>query len=81
MTPLGAGEMVWVEGLGRGGAPAGFTWRGRRHSVRQVEGWREADGSLRVYRIRTAGGMRCLISLDPGRSVWRMERVLPPKEG
>jgi hypothetical protein len=81
MTPLGSGEMVWVEGLGLSGAPAGFTWRGRRHSVRQVESWRQAGSSLRLYRVRTAGGMRCLISLDSRREIWRMERVLPLREG
>ncbi len=81
MTPLGSGEPVWVEKLAGGGAPAGFTWRGRRHAVRQVEGWRQASGSRRIFRIRTAEGMRCSISLDSERGLWRMERVLPPKEG
>lgn len=81
MTPLGAGEIVWMGRLGRSGAPADFTWRGRRHTVRTVEGWREANGERSLYRIRTSGGMRCLISLDSGREIWRMERVLPLREG
>jgi hypothetical protein len=80
MTPIGAGEIVWVERQGGSGAPTDFTWRGRRHVVRAVEGWRATGGARSLYRIRTSGGMRCLISLDSGRRIWRMERVLPPRE-
>ena len=47
----------------------------RRHTVRTVEGWREANGERSLYRIRTSGGMRCLISLDSGREIWWMERA------
>lgn len=80
MTPLGGGEAIWVGRLAGAGAPADFTWRGRRHLVRAVEAWREGGRARSLYRIRTAGGMRCLISVDSSRTAWRMERVLPRKE-
>jgi hypothetical protein len=81
MTPLGAGEVVWMEKPSKGGAPTSFTWRGRHHTIRLVEAWREAGASLRLFRVRTTGGMRCLISLNLGQEIWRMERVLPQKDG
>lgn len=83
MTPLGRGEVVQILLPARGGIPTAFIWRGRRHLVRAVEACeaesrRTSSGSerRRKIRLRTASGMRCLLSHDLRRSRWQMEGVL-----
>jgi hypothetical protein len=88
MNGLLMGEPVHVTRGPGGSWPSEFTWRGRRHRVRRVESfhWVEAkavEGKTRVMRIRlrTTGGMRCWLSQDPGRDLWRIERVLDGSGG
>lgn len=88
MNGLAMGEPVSVV-CGAGATwPSEFIWRGRRHHIRRVESfrWVEAkavEGTARGMRIRlrTAGGLRCWLSRDPGRDLWRIERVLDGSGG
>jgi hypothetical protein len=81
MNGLVMGEPVGVIRGGGGVWPSEFTWRGQRHRIRRVEAfrWVEANGGdargARI-RLRTSSGLRCWLSQEPGRDIWRIERVL-----
>jgi hypothetical protein len=86
MRIVGAGERIRVGKGTAAGLPKDFTWRGRRHEARAVEvcrdwGGRGQGARKRILRLRTATGMRCLLSLDPRDGSWRIEQVLPATGG
>ncbi len=88
MSSLGFGELVHIARLSYGEIPAEFTWRGRRHVVRVVEDLRlersdahRSRSPRRLLRLRTSSGMRCLLSEDRNRGVWKLERVLGGQGG
>jgi hypothetical protein len=60
--------------------PEEFTWRGRRHVVRRLE---RLTGLARAerFRITTQDGLRCIVRQDSAPSGWRLERVLPGRQG
>jgi hypothetical protein len=74
---------------GRGAVwPSEFTWRGRRHRIRSVEvfRWVEANAGVGAprgmrMRLRTASGLRCWLSQEPGREIWTIERMLDSSGG
>jgi hypothetical protein len=76
-----SGEPVHVRLRGPQGAPEEFVWRGQRYQVRAVEALERSGGTHRSvplqFRVRTATGLRCVISQDAYRGFWRIERVLP----
>ncbi len=83
MTPIHFGELVHIARWSKAAYPAEFTWRGRRHVVRAVEDYRvQSNGggspgaSRRLFQLRTASGMRCLLSEDEHRGLWRLEGIL-----
>lgn len=87
MSGLGIDEAVLVKS-GGGGLPTAFMWRGRRHVVRLVEACRpaprrggETAAVRHLYTVRTVEGMRCRLSHDAGRSVWRLESLLAGSGG
>ncbi len=49
---------------------------GRQPSVAGRGGWSSYRSRLDLVRLRTSSGMRCILSCDVGRDLWRMERVL-----
>jgi len=62
--------------------PVEFAWRGRRHYVRTIAGYRsdvERRGSKvrerKRYKLITADGLRCSVSFDLDRRIWRMESL------
>ena len=62
--------------------PVEFAWRGRRHYVRTIEGYRsdvERRGSKvrerKRYQLITADGLHCSVSFDLDRRIWRMESL------
>lgn len=65
------GEPIRVHALGVGDAPLEFSWRGRRHQVRQVI--RLLEGGR--YQLRTNAGLRCQVSR--GQAFWQLDRLLP----
>jgi hypothetical protein len=78
------GELVYMTKSTSAGLPMEFAWRGRRHRVKQVDDYRSRtrDHSFmgkrrRSYVLRTARGLRCVLSKDEGRGIWVMDRVLP----
>jgi hypothetical protein len=72
---VGAGEPVQV-GLGPSGVPLEFIWRGRRHRVRSVDGWRPATATLGVtVSVRTDRGLRCTLAQDTAGLLWRVGGV------
>ena len=88
---IGHGELIWVDASGPGRSPRAFTWRGRRYEVRAAQHDRRRDvPSYRAtrrdrywvnaerehYWLRTASGMRCVLSCDLIRGLWRMVRGL-----
>jgi hypothetical protein len=88
MTAVEYGELVRVVPMAFGIFPTEFTWRGRRHRVRSVERF-DTETELchngvmrrRLYRLRTASGMRCLLSQDIERETWHLEKVLIGRGG
>jgi hypothetical protein len=84
------GEFIEVQ-LGTGGQPAGFTWRGRRYTVRSVQEywlvnrdwWREsspvpARPELQYWRVEAAGeGAEGTYELrrDLAAGTWTLRRV------
>lgn len=84
---LGVGEVVQVEMSEERARPTAFTWRWRRYRIRAVEGYQEdrlPEGgreSRRLYRVRTAEGLRAVLGHYSGRRHWRMEAVLDRKGG
>ncbi|HEY44146.1 MAG TPA: hypothetical protein G4O11_09210 [Anaerolineae bacterium] len=83
MTSVEYRELVTVVPLTCGKLPLEFTWRGRRHRVRSVESFHTETKShrngviqRRFFRLRTASGMRCLLSQEVERETWHLEKVL-----
>ena len=88
MTTVDYGELVRVVPMASGIFPFEFTWRGRRHRVRSVERFdtetkprRNGVMRRRLFRLRTASGMRCLLSQDIERETWHLEKVLIGRGG
>jgi len=84
MISLICNEEIRMRRLGPGRAPGEFYWRGRSHRVSATEEGRSVVrrqwGSLlrtQLYRVRTTTGMRCWLSFDEIRRLWRLERLLP----
>lgn len=76
---IGIGELIHVPRQDTRHPPLEFFWRGNRHQVRSWDSPGEAHGrrdNRRLYRIRTATGLRCMLSEDVGRGLWRLERIL-----
>lgn len=73
MRSLDLGERVVVGTRRRDGLPLEFTWRGRRHRVREATA--EPAGARAGLRCRTESGLRCLLAHDPARGIWRLERI------
>ena len=76
---IGIGEFIHVRRDEPRQAPREFFWRGSRHEVRSWEGRPPAAGrrdGQRLYRVRTSTGLRCMLSEDVGRGLWRLERIL-----
>jgi hypothetical protein len=78
------GEVVHISSSTNTGMPMEFSWRGRRHRVKRVEDYRATTRShpsvnrkQSSYALRTARGLRCVLSLDERRGIWVMDRVLP----
>jgi hypothetical protein len=68
--------------------PVEFTWRGRRFRVVSVETYRTDSqqgcygvAQRRIFRLRTASGMRCLLTQDVDRDTWHVEKVLKGSGG
>ncbi len=77
---IGIGEPIHVPKETDRRAPIEFFWRGSRHVIRTWEArpsGSSRDKGRRFYRVRTATGLRCMLSEDPGRGQWRLEKVLP----
>lgn len=88
MTAVEYGELVRVIPITSGIFPTEFTWRGRRHRVRSVERFdtetrprRSGVMRRRLFHLRTASGMRCLLSQDIERETWHLEKVLIGRGG
>ena len=88
MSVFGFGELVRVVPSARGVLTIEFTWRGRRHRVQSVEGYRTESklrqtgvAQRRFYRLRTKSGMRCLLSQDVANDIWHLEHVLVSQGG
>jgi hypothetical protein len=84
MRMLAVHEPISVKRSQHSHAPMAFTWRTRQHRVRVIEGFNDeiielAQGMVnrRTYRLRTHTGLRCSISYDEHRELWRMESVHP----
>jgi len=73
MKSLDLRERVTVQAWTGEGSPAEFTWRGRRHRVRQARAAVAKGGQ--AIRCQTETGLRCLLAQDPKRGTWRLERV------
>lgn len=73
MKSLDLRERVTVQAWTGEGSPTEFTWRGRRHRVRQARATVARGG--RGIRCQTETGLRCLLAQDPKRGTWRLERV------
>jgi hypothetical protein len=83
MNLIGFGECVQVSSSARRDMPLAFTWRGRRHFIRSIEAYRKETRhrwsgfeTRRFFQLRTASGMRCLLSQDVTHDIWRLEQVL-----
>lgn len=75
---VGAGEPVRV-GLSPAGVPLEFIWRGQRHRVRAVDGWRAATPRrAAAVTVRTDCGLRCTLSHDARDGLWRLSGVWRP---
>jgi hypothetical protein len=70
MTRGRIAEPIAIHVMGKSGLPLEFSWRGRRHQIREVLGL-VTDGR---YQLRTASGLRCLISQQPGH--WQLDRLI-----
>lgn len=88
MTGWQVGEVVHMSGGMPSGWPREFTWRGRRHRVRRVDGYRSQfrshaheNSERRYYTLRTSGGLRCVLTQDVRRGIWTMDRVLTKSGG
>ncbi len=88
MTKLGSGELIYVESWIGGRLPRAFRWRGRRHTVRQVEPGpsgapqRESEQmDHQTYSLRTSSGLSCILVHDSRLGTWSMKQVLTRREG
>jgi hypothetical protein len=75
-------EPIKVRQSNHSSAPLAFTWRRQQHKVRSIEGFtdeaiQQPRGAIirRIYRVRTHTGMRCSVSYDEGRQIWRLDSV------
>lgn len=78
---IGIGERIHVPKESIRLAPREFYWRGNRHVIRTWEAQPQTASlaqGRRLYRVRTVSGLRCMLSEDPGRGQWRLEKLLPP---
>jgi hypothetical protein len=80
---LSIGEMVRVVSGESGKLPTEFTWRGRRHLVRRIEGYRTEyryrQGGIserKHFHLRTSRGMSVMLSQDVDRGSWHLESVI-----
>jgi hypothetical protein len=85
---LGVGEMVRVVPKGRGKIPVEFTWRGTRHLIRRIEGYRReyhhrqgGVSELRYFHLRTSSGMRLMLAQDVDQGAWHVAGVLMDQGG
>lgn len=83
MTGWLVGEVVHLSGGVRSDLPNEFTWRGRRHRVRRVEGYQlrtqihaHETSRRKYYTLRTVNGLRCVLAQDVNRGIWTIDRVL-----
>lgn len=89
MKAWGLTELVSVSRLGLGDWPEEFTWRGRRRKVRRIESFqrggdreRSAEGTgSRRFRLMTADGLACVVSHDPRRDRWTLEKLYSSSGG
>lgn len=75
-------EPIYVSPAQHSLVPKVFTWRAKQHRVRVIEQFQDewieqAQGPVnhRTYRLRTHTGLRCSISYDGRRQLWRMESI------
>jgi hypothetical protein len=78
-----AEERISIRYTLMGALPQEFTWRGRRYSVQRIERTsppaherRRPEPSVEFYVLQTWQGLRCRVSHDPGRDIWRLEHLL-----
>lgn len=64
------GEPIRIHARDRADTPLEFSWRGRRHRVREVI--RLLDGGR--YQLRTHSGMRCQVSQHD--ASWQIDQLL-----
>lgn len=88
MIRIGCGELIHVESWIGELLPRSFRWRGKRHSVRQVESTSAGPSSRdtrqageRLVALRTTRGLRCILKHDPRSDTWSMLHVFTRKEG
>lgn len=63
-------EPIWVHATGGANIPLEFSWRGKRHRVREVI--RLLEGGR--YQLRTSTGMRCQVSRRS--AYWQIDQLL-----
>jgi hypothetical protein len=80
MTGLPLGGRLAVHSVGPTALPVEFSWRGRRHIVRRMD-WLPGRARVGRYALLTMDGLRCIVTRDPDRSSWHLERVLPGGSG
>lgn len=83
MGSVQAEERIRVHRTVMDAIPQEFTWRGRRYSVQRIEqasprAHERGMPGLRkeFYVLQTKQGLRCRISHEPGRGIWRLEQML-----
>ncbi len=64
------GEPIRIHATDRAATPLEFSWRGRRHRVREVI--RLLEGGR--YQLRTDSGMRCQVSQHD--ASWEIDQLL-----
>ncbi|MCJ7567434.1 MAG: DUF6504 family protein [Anaerolineales bacterium] len=82
MRAMSIGEPIRILKTSAASYPVEFAWRGRRYYVRTIEGYRsevERRGTKvrerKRYQLVTADGLRCSVSFDLKRRIWRMESL------
>jgi hypothetical protein len=80
MSGLQLSGRLAVHAVGPTAMPLEFSWRGRRHVVRQVERVGSAARPGR-YQLVTTDGLCCVVTLDRERCTWQLERMLPRRRG
>jgi hypothetical protein len=83
MGSVRAEERIRVHRTVMGAIPQEFTWRGRRYSVQHIEHTspRAHERSMpglrkEFYVLQTKQGLKCRISHELERGVWRLEQML-----